>query len=263
VKKRWRIAVAQLVIVDGNKELNLQTMEQAIDQAFAQNADILVFPELILTGLISKAQMQSLAEPRNGKSLQKLQRKLQTHPVHVLYSFPEYVSEDEFYITTCFLRQNGDPIAFYRKTHLFTEEADVYNRGKELVSFDLDGLRIGLLTCYDIEFPEPARALALQGAQLLIVNSANMTPYEWVHRTFIRARAMENQIFVVYCNRLGSNEKYDYHGQSAVVGPDGDLLLEIPDDVAMVKTIEIDLDRIGQSKATYHYLLDRRPELYL
>lgn len=262
VEKTYRIALAQMGVADGNKEENLIKMESAIKRAFEEAADLLVLPELNLTGLVSKEQLKEIAEPREGESFKRIQGMLADSPVSVLYSFPEYVSDKEIYITSCLIGKDGEALTYYRKTHLFAEENEMFSKGVKLTAVSQDGLSIGLLTCYDIEFPEPARALVLQGVNLLIVNSANMAPYEYIHRLSIQARALENQIFVVYCNRLGANEKYEYHGQCAVIGPDGKIIAEIADDLETVQIIDLSIDDLKKSSAVFNYLADRRPELY-
>lgn len=262
MEKTYRIALAQLAIVDGNKEENLMKMEKAIKKASEAAADILILPELNLTGLTSEEQMKSIAEEREGESFRRIQTMVRTYSVSLVYSFPEYVSDEEMYITSCFLNKDGQALAYYRKTHLFTDENKIFSRGNEWTKVSLGPLSLGLLTCYDIEFPEPARALALQGVNLLIVNSANMSPYEYIHRLFIQARALENQCFVVYCNRIGANEKYEYRGQSAVIGPDGKLITEIEENVEAVKIVDLSLEDIQNATTVFNYLADRRTELY-
>ncbi|OIK15977.1 hypothetical protein BIV60_06730 [Bacillus sp. MUM 116] len=262
MEKNYRIALAQLAVADGNKEENLNKMASAIMKAFEQSADLLVLPELNLTGLVSKEQLIGIAEAREGESFKRIQSMLADSPVSVLYSFPEYVSDGEIYITSCLVGKDGKALAYYRKTHLFAEENELFSKGNELKTVRYDGLTMGMLTCYDIEFPEPARVLALQGANLLIVNSANMAPYEYIHRLFSQARALENQLFVVYCNRIGANGKYEYHGQSAVIGPDGKIIAEISDDVETLQIIDLSFENLKKSNAVFDYLADRRRELY-
>lgn len=263
MNETWRIALAQLSVVDGDKDANLKKMEEAIKNASEGSADVIIFPELVLTGLVSGEKLKTIAEPREGASFKRIQKMIENKPMFLLYSFPEYVSDDEIYITTCFVDKNGKALSYYRKTHLFTDENKLFSRGNELVKVSLGDLTIGFLTCYDLELPEPARSLALQGANLLLVNSANMAPYEYIHRLFICSRALENQCFVVYCNRTGANEMYEYHGQSAVVGPDGKLLAEIEEDAELVKLIDLPVEEIKKAKSVFNYLADRRPELYI
>lgn len=259
MRQDLRIALAQLSIVDGDKARNLEKIEHSIEQAYHDAADILVLPELVLTGFLSAERMKMLAEPRNGASLQRIQSLIRKYPVYVVYSFPEYTADDELYITSCLLDKTGQPLAYYRKTHLFTEESSVFSPGQELVTVDVEGIKLGFLTCYDIEFPEPARVLALKGVNLLIVNSANMEPYELLHRTFITARALENQIFVAYCNRIGSNQKYRYCGQSAVIAPTGRVAGTCEGDLEAIEVVDISLKDIEHAKLDFNYLRERRP----
>lgn len=260
--KMCRIALAQLSVADGNKEVNLRNMEEVLKKASQECADIVILPELNLTGLVSKEQMKTIAEPREGDSFKRIQKMIETYPVSLVYSFPEYISENEMYITTCFMNKEGEAVAYYRKTHLFTDEKEIFAKGNEWVTVRLGSLTIGFLTCYDIEFPEPARTLALNGVHLLIVNSANMEPYAYIHRLFACARALENQFFLVYCNRIGSNEKYKYCGESAVIGPDGKLMAEIEKDAELVKFVDICAEDLKKSTVAFDYMVDRRPELY-
>ena len=262
MEKKLRIALAQLSVIDGNKNENLKKVEMALKKASDGSADILILPELNLSGSVSLEQMKILAERRESESFKRIQDMVKIYPVAVLYSFPEYVSEEEMYITSCLMDKEGEALAYYRKTHLFTEENQLFSQGNELVKMSLGGISIGLLTCYDIEFPEPARALALQGVEVLLVISANMAPYEYIHRLLICARALENQCFVVYCNRIGRNEKFTYHGQSAVIGPDGQVVTEIKEDLESVKIVDLSIEEIQKSTSVFHYITERRTDLY-
>ena len=255
VEANARLALGQLDVVSGDKEANLQKIERAIAEAHTQQADLLLLPELVLTGFTP--DMKALAESREGESLQQVQQMIATYPLHVLYSFPE-IEGERVYITTVLLDSKGKPLAFYRKNHLFMQEAEQIAPGDRLVRLTVGAWRIGILTCYDIEFPEPARHLALQGLDLLLVNSANMTPYEEIHRLFIRARAAENQCFVAYCNRVGADRWFTYQGESAVVSPLGEVLMEVERQREVVQTTSLSLQRVAAAKEQYDYLQERR-----
>ena len=257
-----KIAIAQLAIVDGDKNANLKKMKDAIKEACEKSVEIIVFPELMLTGLVEKDEVKALAEARDGNSFQKIQTMIKEHPISVVYSFLELGAGGEIYITTCLIDHNGEALGYYRKTHLFGDEKQLFNRGDDWTVVEQEDFRIGLLTCYDIELPEPARALALQGVNLLIVNSANMAPYEYIHRLSIQMRALENQIFVVYCNRLGANKWFEYRGQSAAVGPDGLIIADAGLDNEVVQVIDLPIEKYQRPPAEFNYLADRRPELY-
>ncbi|MFT9847038.1 carbon-nitrogen hydrolase family protein [Aneurinibacillus sp. REN35] len=264
MKQTWSIALAQIPCVEGEKETNLQEIEQAIEEAYAQGADILVLPEIILTGFVRKDELRTLAEPRNGKSTARLQAKLADYPLHLIYSFPELGADGCVYNTTCFMHRDATPLAYYRKIHLFAGEKKVTAPGSTFITVDVDGVRMGILVCFDIEFPEAARTLAAQGVQILFVPSANMSPYEYPHRIFTIARALENQLFVAYCNRVGTHRSFVYRGGSMIVGPQGDILLECrsEEDAREIKTIQFSLADIHKSKEVYDYLTERRPKLY-
>lgn len=259
MKRDWKIALAQMSIQDGNKDANLLSIEINIKKAHEQSADFLLFPELTVTGLVSPKEAVNLAEARDGYSLRRIQRILQSYPIHVAYSFIESDDEDLF-ITTCVVDPQGQPLHYYRKTHLFTEENQLFSTGDQLETFEIDETTFGLLTCYDIEFPEAARTLSLKGAQVLLVNSANMSPYEHQHRIFCQARAMENQCYVVYCNRTGENDHYEYHGESFAVGPKGKILLDLHSSPEAIGIATV--SRREKATRHYHYLRERRPELY-
>ncbi|HJV46929.1 MAG TPA: carbon-nitrogen hydrolase family protein [Bacillota bacterium] len=259
MKNHWTIALAQTLIQDGDKEANLHNMEEIIKQAHQQAADLLLFPELITTGLASKENISQLAEIREGTTLQRMQEIIRRYPMHVVYSFLES-EEDNVFITSCLLDKEGKPQHYYRKTHLFTEENKLFSTGDQLETFTIEGVTFGLLTCYDIEFPEPARTLCLKGAEVLLVNSANMSPYENQHRIFCQARAIENQCYVAYCNRLGENVDYVYRGESVIVDPYGTLLLDLKSEAETLGITSFSLHQ--QTKQPYRYLTERRPELY-
>lgn len=257
-----RIALAQLNCEEGNKERNLQKIEESLQKAYAQQADILVLPEMMLTGFANRQTMFQLAETRDGPSIRRLKQMIERFPVAVVFTFPEYVSDDRIHNTACFLDNKGETLAFYRKTHLFASEKAILDAGDQMTDFTYLGIKMGMLTCFDIEFPEAARTLGMRGVKLLLVDSANMSPYEFFHRNFILSRAIENHCFVAYSNRIGQNINYTYHGESAVVSPDGRLMMEIERDREEVRTVEIAMEEIALTERVFRYFDDRRPELY-
>lgn len=262
MKEKWKIALAQLNCEEGNKESNLLKMENAIEMAYNEGADILVMPEMFLTGFVSRDKLEHLAESRQGASFKRIQKKLAEFPLHFVYTFPEYAGKDIIYNTTSFINRDTKNIQYYRKIHLFDDERMIVNRSNEWTEVVVEGVKFGLLTCYDIEFPEASRVLALKGVKVILTPSANMTPYEHRHRTFITSRAMENHVFVVYCNRVGENSKYKYKGESVVISPDGRVVMEIPNSVEAIRMAEINIREVEESKSIFNYLEERRPELY-
>lgn len=121
---------------------------------------------------------------------------------------------------------------------------------------EIDGVKIGLIVCYDVEFPETSRALARLGAQLILVLDGNMSPYGPVHRRAVTARAMENQCYAVLVNRVGAGRELEFAGESLAVDPYGEVIDEVDGTAPLLVTL--DLSAVEASRKDYHYLQDAR-----
>ena len=166
------------------------------------------------------------------------------------------------YDTTVVLAPDGELLTAYDKTHLFDRERTVFTPGAALEPpFAWGGVRFGVLCCFDIEFPEPARTLALRGAQCLLVPSANMEPWGAHHRAYVRSRALENHAFVAYANAVGAASGYVFEGGSCFVDPLGRVLCDAGRDETVVWA-DLDLAVAEESRGVGDYLGARRPELY-
>jgi predicted amidohydrolase len=146
----------------------------------------------------------------------------------------------------------------HRKVHLYGDlDRDQFAAGgARPAPFDHDGSRVGLLICYDVEFPEAVRSLAAGGARAVYVPTANMTGCEEVQEILVRARACENNCSVVYANYCGADDEFEYNGRSLICGPRGEVLAQ-----AGPKSEELIIaDLPGESDGTY--LADRRADLY-
>jgi 5-aminopentanamidase len=257
------IALAQVRCSDGDTGRNTDRALEAIKQAAELGADIVLFPELYLTGILEgKEQLAAASEPREGAYLQRILQASKRHHVGVAMSFVE--KAERYHNTTMLTDKAGAPLAFYRKTHLWLKENEMLARGEtigEPVAFE--GARLGLLTCYDIEFPEPARHLALHGAQCILVPTANMMPWGSHQRISIIARALENHVFVAYCNRADCGSTYVHTGDSAIVDPFGRLVCDLGAR-PMVGSFAVDFSVCAGSRMEMgpDYFRDRRPELY-
>ena len=143
------------------------------------------------------------------------------HNVALVIGLPEYAGS-QVYNSAVAIGPDGGILARHRKLQLFgTGETDLYTPGDEYVTFDLGGVRFGLLICYDIEFPEHARALARLGADVILVPTANMMPFTNVPILMAPARAAENGVTVVYANYCGQASDLTYTGLSTIAGSDG------------------------------------------
>ncbi len=246
---------------------NLTLLARVAEKAANQGADFLVLPELFLTGYNIGDDAWRLAEPKDGPLVRQTVKIAQDCKIAILLGYCE-VSEGRFYNSAVLIDRDGHLVANYRKIHLFgPEERRLFVPGNQWVVHPIAGIKVGMLICYDVEFPEAVRILAQKGAELVAVPTALMVPSPQVptsieiSKTLVPARALENQIFIAYVNRSGSEGDVAYCGLSRVVGPDGKELVRAGSESALLIT-EIDLSAIAKERSTYSYLDERRPELY-
>ncbi|MGV3725576.1 carbon-nitrogen hydrolase family protein [Hydrogenophaga sp.] len=215
----------------------LTALDTAAAEASAQGASLLVCPEMSLTGYqIGAAAVATLAEPADGPLSQAVAAIAQRHRVAIVYGYPERHAEGKPYNAVQFIDASGQRLAHYRKTHLFGDvDRAQFSPGPQAPAVVAwRGWRLGLLICYDIEFPEPARMLALQGADAVLVPTANMIEFDEVQRVLLPARALENRLFVAYANACGPEGTTTYGGLSTVCGPMGAVLAQSGREAALM-----------------------------
>lgn len=240
----------------------LAALDDAARRAAARGARLLVTPELSLTGYALGERVAALAEPADGAAAREVARIAAAHGVAVVYGYPERDGE-AVYNSVALIGPDGQTLAGYRKTHLYGgwEQAHFTPGGRLVVQADLEGVRIGLLVCYDVEFPETVRAHALAGTELLLAPTALMRPYEIVAETLVPARAWESQLYVAYVNRLGTEGEFDFAGLSCLAAPDGTVPARAGRGEELL-VADVDSGRLHASRAENPYLGDRRPGLY-
>jgi predicted amidohydrolase len=204
-----------------------------------------------------------LAEVYNGESAQQIARIAKTTGIAILYGYPERTGDGQIYNAVQLIDANGERLCNYRKTHLFGDlDRSMFSAGTDdFPIVELNGWKLGFLICYDLEFPENTRRLALAGAELILVPTANMTPFDFIADVTVRARAYENQCYVAYANYCGHEGDIQYCGQSSIAAPDGSRIAQAGLDEALIVG-ELDRQLMVESRAANRYLLDRRPELY-
>ena len=249
------IELVQLAGRDGDTAYNLSRTLSAIASC-ADDTALLVFPETHLTGFVGGQQLAQVAEPLTGPTLGAVLQAVRERGVSVVVGLAEN-HHGTFYNTSVLVTPEGIALQ-YRKTHLWPSERGDFTPGDRFTTVLWQGVRVGLLICYDIELPETSRALAQLGAELVIVSNGNMDPYGPVHRTAIMARAQENQLFAVMVNRVGAGDDgLVFAGGSMAVDPFGCVLFEAGrDEVRHV--VELDLGQLKAARRDYDYLKDRR-----
>ena len=258
-----QVELAQLSLVDGDVAHNTRKVIDTIERVdVAGGTKLIVFPETTLSGFPTRENVADVAETLDGPRLVAVRDAARRKGVAVAVGLAERDGE-RFYNTTVLVDERGDIVLRYRKTHLWASDVGVFTPGDRFATCVWNDLTVGLLICYDIEFPETARAVAALDADLLIVTNGNMDPFGPVHHRAIAARAMENQMFAVMVNRCGpGDDDLTFAGLSTLVDPFGESTIELGRDEA-VAPASLDPTRLEASREHYSYLHDARVALGL
>ncbi len=243
---------------------NLSKVIAALDGV---DADIIVLPELPFTGYYfqDRNELATLAEdPATSTTLAALIELCRKNSFHLATGFAEKAGDKIF--NSALLINSEGIVQTYRKLHLFNTEAEYFDAGDiSLQVSNIDGIQVGLMVCYDWAFPEVARALALQGADLICHPSNLVLP--WCQQAML-TRCMENGIFAVTANRTGPDIRprgtVNFTGQSQIAGPKGAVLHQASSEDEVLFMANIDLAPARDKNVTplSHLLKDRRPEFY-
>lgn len=257
-----RTALLQSSGRPGAVDENLKVLDEAAGRAAAAGAQLLVCPEMFLTGYAIGDAVPRLAEASDGPGARAVAEIAVRHGLAVLYGYPER-SGEQIFNAAQLIGPDGTALANYRKTHLFgCFEQEWFTPGEQpVVQAELGGVRIGLLICYDVEFPENVRAHALAGTGLLLVPTAQMHPFQFVAESVVPVRAFESQMYVAYVNRAGQEGEFEFIGLSCLAGPDGVVRVRAGRGEELVIG-EVDPEVLTASRAANPYLNDRRPGLY-
>jgi predicted amidohydrolase len=246
----------------GDVEANLAVVADAARLAKARGADLLVTPEMFVTGYNIGAQVAELARRPLSAEVAQVAADV---GIAIVAGLPERLEDGTVANTALLVDETGTELARYRKTHLFSElDRELFVAGTELGSLvEYRGVRLALLICYDVEFPEPVRAAARQGAHVVVVPTAQMEPFAFVAETLIPVRAWENQVYVAYVNRSGEEGDLRYVGRSSVAAPSGQVLDAVPaDELTGLVLATVDTDLVAEGQRLNPYLDDLRPDLY-
>lgn len=259
-----RIALAQITPPDSPSAALLQ-LEQLCTEAANAGADLLLTPEMSLTGYgLKMPELRQLAEtPLLGPLTSQASELARRHRLALVVGYPEHSAAALPYNAALLLSNEGEPLLNYRKTHLFSELDRLrFTPGEHLMKpVELHGWLLNLAICYDVEFPETVRTLALKGTELLLVPTANMQPYTSVPQRLVPARAEENTLFLAYANYCGQEQDIDYCGLSCICNPQGENLAQA-DNNSQLLLVDLPHRQLFHTRQQLTYLKDRRPELY-
>jgi predicted amidohydrolase len=266
------IAVAQMKPELGEQEDNLVTMSETISKiASQQKVDLIVFPELITSGYELGVRFTELAQRIPGPTVNLMAQRANEHGVYIAFGMvsKERV-ESVLYNSAVMVGPDGELLDVYNKVHLRGEERMAFREGFKLPIIPTEVGNIGLMIGYDLAFPEVARSLALDGAEILCVvanwEAANID--EW--KTYVRARAYENSVFVAAANRIGEDVTLNFGGESMVVGPRGQIHASLANETDAetgaplegFAVARVDLDEVRKYREEFQFIQNRQPAVY-
>jgi 5-aminopentanamidase len=244
-------------------QANLAALEKTAGDSAQAGAGLLVCPECWLGGYNIGSAVASVAEAWDGPSALRIAQIARLNGIAIAYGYAERDIDGRIYNSVQVVGADGAVLSRYRKTHLFgPDERAAYEPGDKFERpFRLGDLSFGLLICYDVEFPEAVRSLALMGADAILVPTALTDEYAAIPGIIVPARSIESQVFIAYCNHAGEENGMRFLGGSCLTGTDGKALASAgPVDALLLgEIIPRARNATGQ---TYPYRTDRRPGLY-
>ena len=257
-----KIGFVQFNPIFGKVDENNKKIEDFVSKT---EADLLVLPELCNTGYMFKGknELGQLAEEiPDGKTTQEWMRIAKENKVHLVGGLAEKDGSD-FYDSSVLVGPKGF-VGTYRKIHLFLNEKKIFKPGNLGFNvFDTDIGKVGLMICFDYMFPEAARILALKGADI-ICNPVNLVSPPPRVMTVMRARALENGVYVIVVNRVGKERSHTFQGGSEIIDPRMEVLAFGSPDMEEVKVVEVNVEKARDKMytETNNLLKDRRTEFY-
>jgi predicted amidohydrolase len=267
MKDKIRLALAQISSKRENKSENLKKIEELTIKAKEQGADLIIFPEMSLTGYVILDQVYELAETIPGPSTDKVEDLAKKIGMHIIFGMPELSEKTQATIfnTAVFVGPKG-LIGKYRKmylpTHSVFEEKRYFRPGYEPSAFQTDIGNIGLSICYDVFFPEVFRLSRLKGAQLIICISASPAVRRDFFEILTSARALENTAFLAYVNLAGVEDGLQFWGGSRLICPTGDVVTKAKYDEEDFVVCDVNFGDLRAAETFIPTLRDLRPELF-
>jgi predicted amidohydrolase len=284
-----RLGIYQIeaACADGATVKNMELLEEAIKQAKKFDVQLLSFPELYVTGYtLSPDDAKQVAEFKDGPSISKACELAKKFNIALIVPYAEKVDEPDgvtrYYDAIAVIKETGELLNSYQKTHLYgQQERDNWSCGtSDYPVYNIFDFPVGVLNCYECEFPELQRILALNGAKLIVGPTAadsyyrlpdgnrSAVPYPDISELLIPANAYANNIFFAYSNRVGyekrGDDQWHYAGNSIICGPHGDIIVNANHEQNTLLIADCVPAYYGMTHPApnYYYLKDRRPELY-
>lgn len=265
--EKVNVALAQISCKVGDKDHNIRKIERYVKQAKKKRANLIVFPELALTGYVCRDLVYELAEPIPGPSVSRLEAIAKRENMHIVLGMLEKSSKAKAVLhNTAVLISPKGFLGKYQKmylpTHSVFEEKRYFRGGYQTPVFDTSIGKLGLIICYDVFFPEITRLLRLKGAQLVICISASPSVRRGFFEVLTTARALENTMFLAYVNLVGIEDGLQFWGGSRMIAPSGKILAQARYDEEDMVVTQIDYSDMDRVEVFVPMLRDLRPELF-
>lgn len=258
--KNFIVSVIQMNCILKDKQENLKHAGELIKIAAGRGSDLIILPELFSTGYRVEDADVELSEPVPGQTTLWMQQQAEKYKAYIVGGIIEKAADNKLY-DTAVIAGPDNYLFKYRKMHLWGGEPPRFAHGECLEIAELPFAKAGLLICYEIGFPEQARVLAQKGAEIIIYASAfgKARAHAWDIAT--RSRALENGVFVIACNRCGSDLDSDFGGLSRIVAPNAVVLAGAGSEDEAVITAAVNLDEVQKQRLAIPYLRDLNKKL--
>ena len=261
-----RIGVIQLQNELCAKEANLAKAIELVREAVAKGAKIVCLPELFVTGYnlgVFGEKLSELSEGLTGPTITAMRRLAKELEIYIIAPISMQMrSSFPLENNAVFIDDKGDVIGVYSKNHLFGDEPKYFVSNGEYPVFDTKYGKVGIMICCDNNFPEPARILALKGAEVIFMPAAWRVNEEDLWKLLISSHACENNVFIAAANTYCEMDDLYLFGHSKIVDPRGIVLCESEVKGSDVLVQEIDIDAVYEHRACMPSLKDRHPETY-
>ncbi|MFZ4826055.1 MAG: carbon-nitrogen hydrolase family protein [Phototrophicaceae bacterium] len=266
------VALVQMKPKMGELEENLVKMSEMIGKIAAkQNVDLIVFPELVTSGYELGVRFTELAQRIPGPIVNLISQRANEYGVYIAFGMASKEKvESVLYNSAVLIGPDGELLEVYNKIHLRGEERMAFREGYKMPVAETEIGTIGMMLGYDLAYPEVARALALEGAEIICVlaNWEASQIDEW--KTYTRARAYENSCFVIAVNRVGEDVTLTFGGESMLIGPRGEVYASLTDETSPetgeplegFAVVRIDLDQVRKFREEYQFIQTRQPTTY-
>ena len=266
------VATVQMRPKLGEAEENLVKMSETVSKiASQQKVDLIVFPELITSGNELGVRFTELAQRVPGPTINLLAQRANEYGVYIAFGMvTKEKVESVLYNSAILVGPDGELLDVYNKIHLRGEERMAFREGFKLPVIPTEVGNIGLMIGYDLAFPEVARSLSLDGAEIIAVmanwEASNID--EW--KTYARARAYENSVFIAGANRVGEDVTLNFGGESMIVGPRGQIHASLASETDPTSgaplegfaVARIDLDEVRKYREEFQFIQNRQPAVY-